>query len=366
VGFAAFYAVCRLTFRLIEVLNGAALPPGLRISDYLIATTALGHGITRVVGFHPAYRPDYCDWLERTPWTSRKPLPLGPVRWVWADGLFIAGLTALAWVDGRIDPIRIVAFPLLSHALALTPALFATGAAASGYASAFALGLAVRVGLSRWEFLAATTAASIVALDGLRRSLTRFPWAVEALDALRQPIQRSVNTRTSGCGWPHDQLQANLSGLDRLDRRQAALITALAGWWLFAVSGLIVPQERFWILVLAVIVEAPTLAIVRMMIYRPGYAPPISLWGRIMTLRWVIPGYDQLYVGPLCTLLVPWPFLYTSWRWGIPYEITVPPGAALTLFVALCCGPSLRNWRLTGQHRIVPTLQQRTEFVKVG
>src|SRR5947209_2936166 len=47
------------------------------------------YAIYRVWTFHPALRPDYYQWLRGTPWTSRKPLPLGPVHVVGQDVLLV-------------------------------------------------------------------------------------------------------------------------------------------------------------------------------------------------------------------------------------------------------------------------------------
>jgi hypothetical protein len=43
-----------------------------------------------------------------------------------------------------------------------------------------------------------------------------------------------------------------------------------------------------------------TVAVGRGFLYEYGFAPPISLWGRFLHFRWVIPCYDQLFVAPLC------------------------------------------------------------------
>jgi hypothetical protein len=356
-----------LPYWFIEALGGPP-PPGLWLTDYLLICAALAYGGLRVLASHPFYHAEYGAWLERTPWTSRKPLPLGPVHWTWRDGLIVGGLTALAWADSRVDPVRIAALALIAHAVFLIPSLFATRVAGLGYATAFALGLVVRFGMSRWEFLGAAAAASLLAHAGLRRSLARFPWPgkSERLEPWRQQLTTGAARESTACGWPHDQLRTDPANHPRVKTHHAVLGSALAGWWAFAVAGLIVPMDRDIILLMILAVEAPALAFGRFLIYRPGYAPPINLWGRLVTLRWIIPGYDQVYLGPLCTFLIPWPVLYASVRWGLPFEIAAPVAAALTLFVALSCKPSLLRWRLTGRHRIVPTLQQRTEFVKVG
>ena len=95
---------------------------------------------------------------------------------------------------------------------------------------------------------------------------------------------------------------------------------------------------------------------IRLLVYIGPCRPPISLWGRIMTARWIIPGYDCVFVAPLCTLLVALIGLAVGIvadpaYWGtVVYPLTM----AAALIVALNMGPSLARWRLTGHHRIAP------------
>src|SRR5258708_916362 len=49
----------------------------------ILTLYAILHGVFRAWVFHPGVRPEYRRWLNGTPWTSRKPLPLGPVQLVW-------------------------------------------------------------------------------------------------------------------------------------------------------------------------------------------------------------------------------------------------------------------------------------------
>jgi hypothetical protein len=96
--------------------------------------------------------------------------------------------------------------------------------------------------------------------------------------------------------------------------------------------------------------------LIRLLAYIGPYRPPISFWGRILTGRWIIPGYDYVFLAPLCTLLV----ALLGWRaallagpdhWGI---VVYPLATAAVLIVALNMSPSLGQWSLTGHHRIAP------------
>jgi len=83
------------------------------------------------------------------------------------------------------------------------------------------------------------------------------------------------------------------------------------------------------------------------------YWPPISFFGRIATGRFVIPGYDRVFVAPLCSLLIcillP-KFLYNA---GLSIDVFAPVTVTLALISIRTIGPTLRDWELTGQHRIV-------------
>src|SRR5436190_8238008 len=58
---------------------------GIRI---VILVAAAGvYAFFRLWRFHPACNPAYCAWLEMSPWTASKPLPVGPIHLVWQDAV---------------------------------------------------------------------------------------------------------------------------------------------------------------------------------------------------------------------------------------------------------------------------------------
>jgi hypothetical protein len=106
---------------------------------------------------------------------------------------------------------------------------------------------------------------------------------------------------------------------------------------------------------------------VRTIHYCTGYAPPISLMGRIRTFRWIIPGYDKIFLAPFCTLLVGVLAIDSFRPPGLDDLIALPIALAIAVTVTLDTGPSMQSWRLTGQHRITVTASKMSgEFVKVG
>jgi hypothetical protein len=371
----AAYLLLELPFAIIWLVWGVAVPPEKHPSDLLLILYATFYGAYRVAAFHPFYRPEYREWLARTPWTSRKPLPVGPVGWVGEDLLIVAGLAALTQVNRHLDPVLLGTIPLMSHGLVLTASLFPTGCWGFGYASAFALGLAVWLGPSRWAFLAAAVGVNVLSHVGYRRSLARFPWsALEWQEPWRLGwsgiflTKIGENPSRPACGWPYDRLRPDPADSPRIDRVDALLVSLLAGWWLFAASSLISDRSaRIMVLSGALSIGTWAAFLSRLVLYCQGYAPPINLLGRIFTFRWIIPGYDKVLIGPVCTVVAPVLGIVTLRRWGVPLDIALPFGFSLMLFVALSAGPSLQRWRLTGQHRIVPSQQQpKSEFIPVG
>jgi hypothetical protein len=105
----------------------------------------------------------------------------------------------------------------------------------------------------------------------------------------------------------------------------------------------------------------------RLLIYLNGYAPPISFRGRIVTGRWIIPGYDQVFVAPLLALIAgSWlPKVLINRGFGFVEANTI--SLIWVYFLILILGPSLKTWRLTGNHRIMaPAAPKSGPYVRVG
>jgi hypothetical protein len=372
---ALAYTLMELPLWIVRLRWGAQAMGTSRPALVIVVLSALAYGVYRVAAFHPFFRPDYRAWLERAPWTSRKPLPVGPVAWIPEDLLILgvfALLTSISEHPGA-HPVVVATLPLLSYAVVLSVSLFATGTSAFGYALAFALGLAVWLGPNRWALLAAAVGVNLIGWVGLQRSLARFPWALERQEAMWESFREALGEKRSDwqyrCGWPYDRLLRDPAEPLRIGQADALLISMLAGWWLFALTSLIPdPRDRDLFRIMAVIVGSGGFGAFRLLLYCAGYASPISLWGRIVTFRWIVPGYDQVFVGPIGTFLTGSLGIgaFLTWRW--PGDAALPACFALTLFVALSCPPSLKHWRLTGQHRLVFGVQQKqkNEFIQVG
>jgi hypothetical protein len=340
----------------------------------LLFMIAVFYGIARVAATHPSWNPGYQTWLESTPWTSRKPLPMGPVELVWEDGLILGPLILLSALLPEPRAMHLICAFLLSHLLILTVTLFLTRAWAIAYLAAFALGLAVWLWRQPLACLVASTLVYLMAYEGLRRGIERFPW-----NRLQMPNADadlvSLDGPSEMLGWPYDRMLREVKGGHKNYGTDAVLCCMLGGWWLFVLSSLIgVRGDRQVVLYLPFIIVLAVCPAVRLYVYTMGYIFPISLWARITTGRWIVPGYDQVFVGPICSLLVGPLTLALLHTWSVPLDLALPIATGLVPLVALNAPPGLKRWRLTGQHRIVHAMSlsnpqantKLAKFVRVG
>src|SRR5262249_12037823 len=117
-------------------------------------------------------------------------------------------------------------------------------------------------------------------------------------------------------------------------------------------------------LFLLLLLSFPGAPISRLSLYLSGYLPPISIWGRLTTGRWIIPGYDKVFVAPLLAVgLAAWMSTEILNR-NLDPRVYVPMVTFVFLAIFLGMGPSLKAWRLTGNHRIVEGKQ--VGAVRVG
>ena len=364
-GFAATYVfveVCMaLAASLFALRLPLAVPPGAIIGQYLKEGTPLGrvilcfsaaaYGVFRGGTFHPTFRPGYRQWLELTPWSSRDQLPLGPIHLVWQDAVIPVALCLLAL---RHDEIHFLAPALIASGMylaVLAISFWGTGVWAFAYAAFFLLGLMLRLERQPWAAAAIAAVTYLVSLWGLRDCLARFPWAdrPRGEDAFDQRKQQDRDV-----GWPLKQLCPTSSSV-RVPAVHGFLISVLVGWWLYAGASLNSDlRDRSEFLGVVYLIVGSAAIIGRCVIYMWGYLPPISLWGRVRSMRWVIPGYDQIFVAPLCIVAV-WTVANRVGKLTDPLFV-VPVAVTLFLVLAFNMGPTLKTWHTTGRHRMAPFL----------
>jgi hypothetical protein len=314
-------------------------------------------GVLRASSMHPLVWTNYGSWLERTPWRMPKPLPLGPLHLTLRDGILLA-LIALALHDAIVSRLLVPLLFLVGYYLASCCLLLVTGEKGFCFALLFGLGLIARLWSDLPEAVAAAVLCYPLAVWGLHRALARFPWSTSllrrAIDVLRNAGLQISGDRfaaTPQLGWPCDIIRprSSPSGISYLD---GTIVSLLAGWTLYGVASN--RDARDFSLGLGVIIVI-VIALSRIGWYCQSYRPPISLWGRIWTGRWIIPGYDKVLVPSIAVLVIAVITSRLLERRILEPHILLPGAISLALLVLLNSGPSLEEWRLTGLHRIVPT-----------
>jgi hypothetical protein len=352
-GFVALFFIAEAYARFVErnVMNGFRFH-----GRAILILCSIALGLYRVAAFHPFFRPDYRRWLMSTPWDVRKPLPLGPIELVPQDALAIGILGLLGSYQGQIRSIVLINTFLFSHILFLVATFWKTRVPGFGYISAMLLGFVPQVWSRPWVTLGLLAGLYLFAREGLWRALARFPWTSERFPAESAPGRVDHYLY---CGWHFDRFHRDISTAQRVNVVDAVLGCMLGGWWLSNLASLIpAPDGREAILTIVLCSCTLVSVYARLMLYVSGYRPPISLWGRIRTFQWLIPGYDQVFIGPLLTLIAG-PLVILALRpLGLDFEIRLSFAVGSVVFVALVAPPGLRHWRLTGRHRLGPTLSE--------
>jgi hypothetical protein len=369
-----FYAVLELIY---WTTRGFGVPIDdltecLRVRDGIMLIATGGYALFRVGMFHPLFRPGYRRWLEQTPWTVEKPLPLGPLYIVAQDALMLVMIRLLLH-DSQLDETALPQVFLLSYLFAAACALWGTDERSVAYVVVFAYGLAI---LTNWwsplTGLACLIGCYFAAAVGIRRSLRRFPWntsvqrwrkiwrnanAGNATFKQRQENCREIEPHPASLGWPYNQLSAYAEppSTSRADR---VAISLLAGWLLFAVAACpdFEPEARIGGTMFVFGYGMFGCISSRLFLYCQNHWPPISLWGRFWTGRWIIPGYDKVFVAPLLAVVVGWGGVALAWictDGNQPWFAPICGVAwALTLMITTVMGPSYQVWRLTARARI--------------
>jgi hypothetical protein len=324
--------------------------------------SVVSYGFYRIATFHPVNDQDYRQWLMTTPWTHRRPLPMGPVHLVPQDVVVILGSMALT----RVSDERLWGIPLAflaAYNLALAISTWATGQKLLAYLMGFGLGGVLFCIQNAPEALAVAAGTTIVGAFAIRQSLRTFPWDIPwFLDGYdwKQKVEAQKEART---GWPFDVLapkppQVWVPTIDGLCG------SLLIGWWFAAlfwqtpVPGMVLYLQFGLFGSIGAIVG-------RIAVYVKNHKPPISDLGRLTTLRpWQF-GYDEIFIVPalvvaivigtvslgVCSLGLPFGAAAKLPEW-VGY-VGVPIGVTLVPLLLLLGGPTVERWRLSGRHRIV-------------
>ncbi len=110
-------------------------------------------------------------------------------------------------------------------------------------------------------------------------------------------VGRQAELPKAVIGFPYEGLspQPPAPPLPLVDGVALSLLPAC---WAFA-AIMILPGEQGAAMVgLPFMYLLPGLAAHRCVVYLITCRPPISFWGRIVTFRWIIPGYDRALAAP--------------------------------------------------------------------
>jgi hypothetical protein len=325
-----------------------------------------GWGVWRAYLINPAYAASYRRWLETTPWTPDKPLPLGEVRLNWLDGLllFTASLVCWRWPLSWYAPLAF----LLPYSLLLTLVNYRAGQdwhALIAVALAALLPLAMMQREAPWTSTLLGFLIAIASTTGWRRSLNSFPWN----DSPRWnnfPFSHPdlARERSICRWWPLVHPAADFRFGPEATWRETVMTAGLWGWLagaaVFTMDHLglraIPPSDDVpmtldvaWLLTLTIGICASAL---RLMRYMPWCLSPINILGRISTKRWFIPGYDRVFIAPAAAILVAATLPILFHGLGIGPAPTAFLATVATVFTAIGMGPTLANWGLTGEYRM--------------
>jgi len=378
--FALIYSMLTVGLWFMEIRWGSGAaefadsPECERLRGVILGVAAVVYALYRLWRFHPACNRAYAAWLALSPWTHEKPLPLGPVLFVWQDAAVIVVLTAVAQWHAHVDPtIPVVAFGLtwligmtiLLAIVRIWPALLALG---------FLWPALMLPGMADGLGFVVIGTIFLVIWWGHRRSLRTFPWpASNAPDRLsvaasgRSGQSLDIRLDIPGAepvylGWPHLALSPKFSR-PAISVSTSLWLSALAGWWTYCFirnSGMDAEPGL-------VLFYSMAVALIRVGIYCSSVQPPFNLWGRITSGPLILPGFDQIFVVPLAVVLAG-VVGGTITRWSGPWHpLAESCLVAVLSYMSLAGGPRLKNWMLTGQlrFRAAPANKSNTRLRRV-
>jgi len=295
--------------------TGVSQYPQVRWATALMRVSILAmglalHGYYRVRAFHPSFNSAYRQWLCRTPWSIEKPLPNGPTHLIWIDFVILFLATALAYAESY----SIV--PLENVRLTFVDSSFLIPLPAIAFFAAYLFFLLFSFDFEHFPMplmifllvpfvvyphrkpyiaLIVLIAFYIMLYIALRRYLSNFPWNTRYWKTDQIKLFKRAAIAQRVIGWPFTTL--NVFPTLKLPVSGALLLSAFATWWLHVIRWAFRMPCSFELLSVFVCI----LSLFRALVYVGPFHPPISLWGRLVNRRFIIPGYDKVFLAPICT-----------------------------------------------------------------
>ncbi|MBW8035113.1 MAG: hypothetical protein FVQ79_05640 [Planctomycetes bacterium] len=184
---------------------------------------------------------------------------------------------------------------------------------------------------------------------GLRVILKNFPWNTSFWKSapIKELRKKAVQNRV--IGYPYRILNAK-DFLPSLSLLEVIICSLMITWWLHVIRWVIDEPYEIAVLIMAAIF----ISLFRLLTYvTPCYFSPISIWGRIRTFRFIIPGYDKIFLAPMCILFASVAVPLACLRMGMDKTWSVEITIFIILLLAFSFPPSLKKWRLTGKYRMI-------------
>jgi hypothetical protein len=229
-----------------------------------------------------------------------------------------------------------------------------------------AFACAILVGRSPLALLSLALAFYGFIYAEIRRSMRDFPFTFERREALA--LVPYVATKPPEIGLPILPSRDGDAGnaLLYFVNRYALLVGVAAGIMYFSIAfqfrnekdfdvGLLYIYRLIWVI----------LIVVRAFTYLVGHLPPISIMGRIATRRWILPGYDVMFIAPLVALFVALALPKLLLLIGVAPLVAFPFSTAVIVWVCFGMRPTIVEWHYTGHFRIPnESLGKRQQFVR--
>lgn len=314
----------------------------------------------RLIQFHPACNRAYAAWLRLSPWTPDKALPAGPIHLVWQDAVVLSVLTLIA-IWHHVNPLLPVTVFAFVYLAVFTAVLASTRQWGPCLALGFLWPTLILPDAREMpaEGVCVMIAIACVVWYGHRESLKAFPWEFNKSPLFtKRPLMQtdirglgvwSAAESNSDIGWPLFALSPKMRRI-MVPQRVNIALGALAGWWSYCIiRSSDADPDGLQVLILFFALFG---ALIRLGIYSAGVAAPFNILGRIVTGRIIIPGYDKIFVAPLAVVIAGVIGEIVVKRSGSWYPVTGSIAFAVIWWVLFGAGPSIRNWALTGQHRL--------------
>jgi hypothetical protein len=190
---------------------------------------------------------------------------------------------------------------------------------------------------------------AIVASFGSRGLLRAIPFSPDERERLRLSARRQE--ADSPAGWPVPPTARERYGW-RISQARAAGVSAALAWLMFCGLYRLLRSESNTSIVSFCYWLAVGFIVGRCWLYIWGYAPPMSLLGRIVTGRLVIPRYDVVLLAPLCAIAAGVLIPAALSAIGSPPAVTYSLACGTSIWLCLALPPTRESWVYTGAHRV--------------